>query len=64
MRPLIFSVIIPSLFIITGIIIVLTYSNYGVLISAVGAIWLLLSFFIGYKEDEEQPMGIGRGRKR
>ncbi len=64
MRPLIFSVILPSLLIILGIITVLTFSNYGVLISVIGVVWLLLSFFIEYKEDEEQPMGLGRGRKR
>lgn len=64
MRQLIYSVILPSLLIIAGIITVLTYSNYGVLISAVGVLWLLLSFFIEYKEDEEQPLGLGRGRKR
>ncbi len=64
MRPLIFSVILPSLLIIIGIIVVLTISNFGVLVSAAGAVWLILSFFIEYKEDEEQPMGIGRGRKR
>lgn len=64
MRQLIYSVILPSLLIIAGIITVLTYSNYGVLISAIGVLWLLLSFFIEYKEDEEQPLGLGRGRKR
>lgn len=64
MRPIFFSVIFPSLLIILGIIIVLAISNFGVLISVAGAVWLLLSFFIEYKENEEQPLGIGRGRKR
>lgn len=64
MRPIFFSVIFPSLLIILGLIIVLAISNFGVLISAAGVVWLLLSFFIEYKEDEEQPLGIGRGRKR
>lgn len=64
MRPLLFSVLIPSAFIVLGIIFVLLNIQYGVLISASGVLWLIVSFLIGYKDDENQPLGMGRGRKR
>jgi membrane-bound ClpP family serine protease len=64
MRPILFSVIIPALLIILGIIFILLDVEYGVFLSATGIIWLIVSFLIGYKDDEPQPLGMGRGRKR
>lgn len=64
MRPILFSVILPVGLIIIGIILVLSSVYPGALITAAGAIWLIIAFFIEYKEDEKQPLGMGRGRKR
>ncbi len=64
MRTLFLSIVFPSFFIILGIILILLNADYGIFISAIGVLWLLLSFLIEYKEEEEQPLGIGRGRKR
>lgn len=64
MRSLLFSVLIPSFLIILGIILLLVGLQYGLFISAIGAIWLVVSFIIDYKEDEKQPLGMGRGRPR
>jgi len=64
MRPILFSVILPVGLIILGIILVLASVYPGALLSAAGAIWLIIAFFIEYKEDEKQPLGMGRGRKR
>ena len=64
MRTLFLSIVFPSFFIISGIIFILLNADYGIFISAIGVLWLLLSFLIGYKEEEDQPLGIGRGRKR
>lgn len=64
MRPLFFSVIIPVFFIIIGIILLLLGIIYGVYITAIGGIWLVVSFLIDYKEDDEKPLGMGRGRQR
>ena len=64
MRTLFLSIVFPSFFIILGIILILLNADYGIFISAIGVLWLLLSFLIGYKEEEDQPLGIGRGRKR
>lgn len=64
MRTLILSIILPAFFIILGIILILLNADYGVFVTAVGVLWLVLSFLIEYKEEEDQPLGIGRGRKR
>jgi hypothetical protein len=64
MRPLVFSVIIPSLFIILGLVMILLGFNYGGLLVGTGVLWLIVAFLIGYKDDETQPLGMGRGRKR
>lgn len=64
MKPFVFSVIMPILFIISGIIMMLMYIEYGLYVAGIGGLWLIISFLIGYKEDEEQPLGMGRGRKR
>ncbi len=64
MRPILYSVIIPAALIILGIIFVLLGQDYGVFLSATGILWLIISFLIGYKDDEPQPLGMGRGRKR
>lgn len=64
MKAIMFSVIIPVLLIIGGIIMVLFNYDYGVLPIGAGVLWLVVSFLIGYKEDEEQPLGMGRGRQR
>lgn len=64
MRTLFLSIVFPSFFIILGIILILLNADYGIFISAIGVLWLLLSFLIEYKEEEDQPLGIGRGRKR
>lgn len=64
MKSLILTVLIPSFLIILGIILLLLGVQYGLFISAIGAIWLVVSFLIDYKEDEKQPMGMGRGRPR
>ena len=64
MRTLFLSIVFPSFFIILGIILILLNADYGIFISAIGVLWLLLSFLIGYKEEEDQPLGIGRSRKR
>ena len=64
MRTLFLSIVFPSFFIISGIILILLNADYGIFISAIGVLWLLLSFLIEYKEEEDQPLGIGRGRKR
>ncbi len=64
MRSLIYPVIIPGFLIIVGLALLIYQQPYGLLIAAVGGVWMLLSFLIGYKEHEEFPMGMGRGRKR
>ena len=64
MRTLILSVILPAFLIIAGIIMLLLGVTFGIFSSAVGVVWLIISFLIDYKEDEEQPMGMGRGRDR
>jgi hypothetical protein len=64
MKAIMFSVIIPVVFIIGGIIMILFKYDYGVLLTGAGVLWLVISFLIGYKENEEQPLGMGRGRQR
>ncbi|HWA06016.1 MAG TPA: hypothetical protein VG961_05675 [Ignavibacteria bacterium] len=64
MRTLFLSIILPAFFIILGIILIILDATYGIFVTAAGVLWLLLSFLIEYKEEEEQPLGIGRGRKR
>lgn len=64
MKPLVFSVIFPAVLMIAGVIMMLMYNEYGLYIAGIGGLWLIISFLIGYKEDEEQPLGMGRGRKR
>ncbi|MEO8512542.1 MAG: hypothetical protein ABI543_03185 [Ignavibacteria bacterium] len=64
MRTLLLSVILPVFLIITGIVLLLLDVDYGIYISVVGGIWLVIAFLIDYKEDEEQPLGMGRGRQR
>ncbi len=64
MRTLFLSIIFPAIFIILGIILILLKADYGIFVTAIGVIWLVLSFLIEYKEEEDQPLGIGRGRKR
>lgn len=64
MRPLVFSVILPASLIVLGIILVLLQYNEGIYLAGGGVLWLIVSFLIGYKDDEEQPLGMGRGRKR
>jgi len=64
MRPILYSVIIPVLLIIGGIILVLTKFDFGIFLTGTGILWLIISFLIGYKEDEKQPLGMGRGRER
>ena len=64
MKAILFSVIIPIFLIIGGIVMVLLKFDYGVLLIGAGFLWLVVSFLIGYKEDEEQPLGMGRGRER
>jgi hypothetical protein len=56
--------VFPAFFIILGIILILLSADYGIFVTAIGVLWLVLSFLIEYKEEEEQPLGIGRGRKR
>lgn len=64
MRPLFFSVILPALLLISGIIMVILNVEYGIFLAGIGVLWLIISFLIGYKEDEPQPLGMGRGRER
>ncbi len=64
MRTLFLSIVFPAFFIILGIILILLSADYGIFVIAIGVLWLVLSFLIEYKEEEEQPLGIGRGRKR
>jgi hypothetical protein len=64
MRPLLFSVLLPVGLIILGIILVLLGFHPGALLAAGGALWLIFAFFIEYKDNEKQPLGMGRGRKR
>jgi len=64
MRPLVFSVILPALLLISGIIMILLNFNYGALVIGAGVIWFVVGFLIEYKDNESQPMGMGRGRKR
>lgn len=64
MKPIAYSVILPVFLIILGIILFLFEMPFGVFLSAAGSIWLIISFLIGYKEDEQQPLGMGRGRQR
>lgn len=64
MRPLVFSVILPSLLLVSGLIMVLLNFNYGGLLIGAGVLWLIVSFLIEYKDNETQPLGMGRGRKR
>ncbi|MBE2217497.1 MAG: hypothetical protein IAE90_04790 [Ignavibacteria bacterium] len=64
MRPLIFSVILPSLLLVSGLIMILLNFNYGGILIGAGIIWLVVSFLIEYKDNESQPLGMGRGRKR
>jgi len=64
MRPLVFSIILPALLIVLGIIMILFQYNEGIYLAGAGGLWLVISFLIGYKDDEEQPLGMGRGRKR
>ncbi len=64
MRTLFLSIVFPAFFIILGIILILLSADYGIFVTAIGVLWLVLSFLIEYKEEEEQPLGIGRGRKR
>ena len=64
MRTLFLTVLLPSLFIILGIILILLNADYGIYITGAGVLWLIILFLIEYKEEEEQPLGMGRGRKR
>ena len=64
MRTLFLTVLLPSFFIILGIIMILLNADYGIYITGAGVLWLIISFLIEYKEEEEQPLGMGRGRKR
>ncbi len=64
MRPLVFSVILPALLLISGLIMILLDFNYGALVIAAGVIWFVVGFLIEYKDNESQPLGMGRGRKR
>jgi hypothetical protein len=64
MRPLVFSVIIPALLIVSGLIMVLLNFNYGGLLIGAGILWLIVGFLIEYKDNESQPLGMGRGRRR
>ena len=64
MRSLFLTVLLPSFLIILGIILIILNADYGIFLTAIGVLWLVISFLIGYKEDEEQPMGMGRGRQR
>ncbi len=64
MRPLVFSVIIPALLIVIGLIMVLLNFNYGGLLIGAGILWLIVGFLIEYKDNESQPLGMGRGRRR
>jgi hypothetical protein len=64
MRPILFTVIMPSFLMIAGIImLILGYSN-GVFVSFIGVVWLIISFLLIYKDDEPNTLGMGRGRKR
>jgi len=64
MRSLFLTVLLPSFLIILGIILILLNVSYGIFLAAIGVLWLVIAFLIGYKEEEEQPLGMGRGRKR
>lgn len=64
MRTLFLSIVFPAFFIILGIILIILSIDLGIFVTAIGVLWLVLSFLIEYKEEEEQPLGIGRGRKR
>ncbi len=64
MKSIIFSVILPVLLTIIGIIAILLNFQDGFFIIGTGVLWLIISFLIDYKEDESQPLGMGRGRKR
>ena len=64
MKALFLSVILPAFLIIAGIIMLLLGIPYGIYSAGLGVLWLIISFLIDYKEDEEQPMGMGRGRER
>ncbi|HRE10365.1 MAG TPA: hypothetical protein PK605_11965 [Ignavibacteria bacterium] len=64
MRSLFLTVLLPSFLIILGIILILLNAEFGIFLAAAGVLWLIISFLIDYKEDEEQPLGMGRGRKR
>ncbi len=64
MRTTLFSVILPASLIVLGLCLVLLGIEYGIFAAGAGALWLILSFLIGYKDDEAQPQGMGRGRER
>jgi hypothetical protein len=64
MRTLFLSIVFPAFFIILGIILIILSIDFGIFVTAIGVLWMVLSFLIEYKEEEEQPLGIGRGRKR
>ncbi len=64
MRPLVFSVVLPAILLVSGLIMVLLNFNYGGLFIGAGILWLIVSFLIEYKDNESQPLGMGRGRKR
>jgi hypothetical protein len=64
MRGKLFSIIIPAALIILGVILMFLYIETGLYLAGAGLMWLIISFLIGYKDDEPQPLGMGRGRKR
>ncbi|MCC6866288.1 MAG: hypothetical protein IT280_09045 [Ignavibacteria bacterium] len=64
MKLHLFSVIIPAILIVAGIISIFLNFSYGYFAIGAGVIWLIISFLIDYKEDESQPLGMGRGRER
>ncbi len=64
MKTMFYSVILPVSLIVAGIISILLDFPYGYFLIGAGVLWLIISFIIDYKEDESQPLGMGRGRKR
>jgi hypothetical protein len=64
MRGKLFSIVIPVALIILGVILMFLYVESGLYITGAGILWLIIAFLIGYKDDEPQPLGMGRGRKR
>lgn len=64
MRPILFTVILPSFLLITGIIMLILGYSDGIFLSFIGIVWLVISFLLIYKDDEPNTLGMGRGRKR